>query len=1176
MPHRKQHLALAALFIIQYIGIISGQEYSPLAPDVQKKIADKMISLEITPKDYRISSSHYSSHNKAHFVYIQQQYLGMDIWGATANFVFGPQVTIDHSALFVPNMGDKIQLEKKRMDLSTIISNVAHHLELPWPKSKGRLTKDNDGSYVVSDLPYAAQEMVISPIWAKDDNYYKKSWLVKFRSSLGTEDYHIIVEGETGKVIEVVNRTVSCQWDTSHDHHHDHDYDYGSDYDSTSVSSSKHDIAPSSLDIGDGVYRVYAYPIESPSHGDRTLIDSPADPIASPNGWHDTDGVPGAEFTITRGNNVHAYSDISADNKSDEEEADGGTKLIFDFPFDKDGGVIENLDADQTNLFYWNNFIHDWAYKFGFNESAGNFQFNNYGRGGTDGDHVLAETLDGADTGNANFAAPEDGSSGRMQMYKWVIGGGFAVDSPGIIAGKYQSSSANFGPSFRPQVSGTIVIAEDSVEVSTDVCERIVNGDELNGHIALVDRGACDFSFKVYNAQRVGAIACIVCNNVDNGGLVSMGGGQDAEKVVIPSIFVTKEDCQLIKDQLAANQEVRVTIDETREVSSAMDNAIVAHEYGHGISLRLVGGSSTSNCLTNDEQMGEGWSDFIGLVLTQRPQDIATMKRGVGTYVLGQNNEGRGIRRYHYSTDMAINPQTHSHIRATQAPHPVGEVWVSALWDMYWLFIEQYGYDASWTDRSSGNFQAVQNVIDGMKIQPCNASLLQARDAILTADDLNYLGENKCLIWQAFARRGMGVDAIGGNANWRYDNIDGYAVPKTCEGTVKVVRSATPLVEVGEDITVRIDFQANGRSLSEIEISEVIPLLSDPGLRFGEVLTPGVSVEVDGTTLHFTFDEVTDDGLSSFLYTLRTQGLRPADFEFYEDFEGEPRFQFDRTTDRVSEWLVTGSGLEEGGRSIAVSGTIFEGEARATLLEPLQVDDNNSLLRFDNRYNTQLGFDGGIVEVSVDQGGSWTPVVESALLSGTYPDRITYDFRYTNTRGAFTGLDTLWETTIVDLSAYKGQELMIRFNYMEQDFLEIEAFEGWSIDNVEVFERSEVLGTSCLIVDDQTEACNMSTTYIGSNARTTATIEILNDSSPLAIHPNPAQDWIQIDYNNDRVEEVWLQMIAIDGRVAYRENMVSQQGRNTLVRSLEALTPGTYIVELRTPNSLRTQKFIKL
>ena len=91
---------------------------------------------------------------------------------------------------------------------------------------------------------------------------------------------------------------------------------------------------PTTNNILANTYNVFPMPVESPIHGNRALITDPADPVASPYGWHDTDGVPGAEYTITRGNNVHAYQDIFNLNQSVGGEPDGGPNLDFDFPLD--------------------------------------------------------------------------------------------------------------------------------------------------------------------------------------------------------------------------------------------------------------------------------------------------------------------------------------------------------------------------------------------------------------------------------------------------------------------------------------------------------------------------------------------------------------------------------------------------------------------------------------------------------------------------------------------------------------------------------------------------------------------------------------------------------------------------------------------------------------------------
>src|SRR5690606_35599704 len=93
------------------------------------------------------------------------------------------------------------------------------------------------------------------------------------------------------------------------------------------------------------------------------------------------------------------------------------------------------------------------------------------------------------------------------------------------------------------------------------------------------------------------------------------------------------------------------------------DNGIVAHEYGHGISNRLTGGPANSGCLNNEEQMGEGWSDYIALVMTIEPGDQGTDGRGMGTYAVSRSTTGVGIRPTRYSTYMSINNATYDRIK---------------------------------------------------------------------------------------------------------------------------------------------------------------------------------------------------------------------------------------------------------------------------------------------------------------------------------------------------------------------------------------------------------------------------------------------------------------------------------------------------------------------------------
>ena len=95
-------------------------------------------------------------------------------------------------------------------------------------------------------------------------------------------------------------------------------------------------------------YRVFARPLENPADGARTLEVDPADPNASPFGWHDTDGSPGAEFTNSQGNNVYAAENSAMGPIVNL--AEGDPNRNFDFPFDPNSAPETYQDAAVTTF----------------------------------------------------------------------------------------------------------------------------------------------------------------------------------------------------------------------------------------------------------------------------------------------------------------------------------------------------------------------------------------------------------------------------------------------------------------------------------------------------------------------------------------------------------------------------------------------------------------------------------------------------------------------------------------------------------------------------------------------------------------------------------------------------------------------------------------------------------
>ncbi|MGA1584017.1 MAG: T9SS-dependent M36 family metallopeptidase, partial [Saprospiraceae bacterium] len=762
-------------------------------------------TLGLVPTDWaelHVTDFYRGRKSRLTYLYLQQARAGVPIDGATATVAFGTdgEMQLFRSRL-VGTVDKRLGPALPAFDASTAIFKAAELLDIQVSKRQVRILEDMSDERMTT--LFAPEGIALEPVVAAlswvpvDGEQIRLAWQVMWYTTDASHRWVLHLDATTGAELSRHDQVLSCDFG-SPAHAHTHaclGYDFRGYRQSRQIAAAFHPTAtpehpdpvgPTQLATGQsgGSYRVFPVPVESPNHGVSELVVNPADTVASPFGWHDVDGQTGAEYTITRGNNVHAYHDADDTNDSAGDEPDGGADLIFDFPYNPADPPEAYRDAAVTNLFYWCNVVHDVWYYYGFDEAAGNFQLNNLGLGGEEGDYVRAEAQDGSGVNNANFSSSADGSSARLQMYLWTNQANtffLEVLNPDTVAGFYQTNAASFGPPVpdTPLV-GTLVQAISGSASATDACEAITNAAEIEGNIALIDRGNCAFTDKVSNAQNAGASAVIVCNNV-SGGTISMGGSDGS--ITIPSVMISLEDCMTLKQFLSQGMTVKLQDSFPKFFDGDFDNIIIAHEYGHGLSIRMTGGPSQGGCLFNDEQMGEGWSDFAGLVLTMEAGDQGSDVRGVGTFALNQSTTGNGIRPAPYSTDFGVNSFTYgkSNDPSISKPHGVGFIWATALWDLTWDLIDVYGFDEDFRAGQGGNNIAIQLVTEGMKLQPCNPGMIDGRDAILAADQLLYDGANQCLIWEAFARRGFGFSASQGSAFDRFDQVEAFDLPPICQ-----------------------------------------------------------------------------------------------------------------------------------------------------------------------------------------------------------------------------------------------------------------------------------------------------------------------------------------------------------------------------------------------------------
>ena len=786
----KQFLTLILVFIFSSATLMA-QDATPL---IKRYLLDNQKQLQLSTDEaaagWMLSDQYLTKHNQVTHAYVQQTVNGLKLYNAISSAAIKDGVVAVFNSRFTPgasNLANALP-GAQRLDAREAVLQALKHLNIDAFNLK---IADNATSDAKT-CAFTAEGAVTGPIkvnllYKNNTEEMRLAWNVEIHSN--SDWWHLRVDAMTGEVLDKGNYTVYCQF---HPNAYEHD------------CVSEHPVeeqpiqAPQAMTNMASAYRVLPFPTESPVHANNQLIQDPFLPSASPFGWHDTDGQAGAEYTITRGNNVFASEDRDADNQPGY-SPDGGPNLLFDFPYNALNAPITWQDAAITNLFYANNIMHDMAYAFGFDEEAGNYQENNYGKGGIGTDAVQADAQDGSGTNNANFSAPPDGSSGRMQMYIWtggaVGGDSLRINAPAAIAGTIKAPGANFGPTISTPLTGDVVLAVDGTAPVNNGCETILNANELNGKIALIDRGLCNYAIKVKIAQDAGAIGVIVVQN-GSGGPLAMPGSDPS--IIIPSVMVSLVNGNLIKAQLL-NGPVNVSFlpPPNTDRDSDLDNGIIAHEFGHGISIRLTGGASNSGCLDNAEQMGEGWSDFYSLITTIRAGDTRESRRPVGTYSLGQPTNGSGIRNQVYSADMNVNNYTYGYLPNTQGlVHNVGELWATMLWDMTWDLIDQYGFEPNMYAATGGNNIAQQLVMDGFKIQQCNPGFVDGRNAILDADRLKYNGANKCLIWKAFARRGLGYSAKQGSSDNISDGVEAFDVPPTC-----LVATAAPIADFTVDRT---------------------------------------------------------------------------------------------------------------------------------------------------------------------------------------------------------------------------------------------------------------------------------------------------------------------------------------------------------------------------------------
>ena len=346
-----------------------------------------MDSFSVSKKKYNIKSSVETNSNYDVY-YIQQKFNNLEIHNAISTMSIKDGEIKSYSNRFIDESFGKSSLLQPKIDKYSAIDQALNELNIREFKISSDGRTDTNINNIEPKL-----------IYVNKDGKLHLSWNFNVITTDHKNWYDIFVSADNGEILIIENWMINCEFDKDGNHTHSH-----------SQNLIDKNLNKSSID--GSTYNVISLPTPSPNHGPFELLTNPADPIASPYGWHDTDGIDGPEHTITRGNNVYAREDDEGDGLgtgiNTDYSPDGGAELNFNFQPDFSLPPSENMDASITNLFYINNMMHDIWYRYGFDEASGNFQENNYGNGGFGGDSVNADGQDGSGFNNASFGTPPD------------------------------------------------------------------------------------------------------------------------------------------------------------------------------------------------------------------------------------------------------------------------------------------------------------------------------------------------------------------------------------------------------------------------------------------------------------------------------------------------------------------------------------------------------------------------------------------------------------------------------------------------------------------------------------------------------------------------------------------------------------------------------------------------
>ncbi len=541
-------------------------------------------------------------------------------------------------------------------------------------------------------------------------------------------------------------------------------------------------------------------------------------------------------------------------------------------------------------------------------------------------------------------------------------------------------------------------------------------------------------------------------------------------------------------------------------IDGDLDATVVMHELTHGLSNRLHGNSSGLS-INMSKGLGEGWSDFYAASLLSQLNDPINGIYTIGGYDTYKGFAGftsnyfYGIRRFPLAVKAftgangkPYNPLTFGDVDQTtldvsdgafnRGPygsgtadevHNLGEIWASALWEVRAKMITRTGWAA-------GNRRALQLATDGMKLSPLAPTFVSARDAMIVAAQNGGVAGDVADVWSGFAIRGLGYSASvqqlgSGNGDARvteaFDLPNLYQTPDITVTDPTGNNNGFP--EPGEPVTLTIPLSnSTGNAATGVTLQMVGGGSATYGtIANGAAVSRSVAFTVPagstcGGTITVTFNINSSLGPATFTRTIVVGALTENMAETF-DTVTVPNFP--------SQWFATSRYLPIAFKTVA--GDAFSGTNSAFAADlpscasgcPATEGGDTDLtsravfisaaaaqLSFWHKFNTEPTWDGGVLEISIGNNGSYVDISDAGgtFLQNGYTGALSTPGPGGTTTNPLAGRNAWWgnsngyiKTTVRLPPSAAGQ--MVRFRWrFGTDASVAPANGGWNIDSVQV------------------------------------------------------------------------------------------------------------------------------